>query len=85
MKWPNNSLQRTRPSPSGCSPRVPRAGSLSSVSLGASEETFCRALRTATTALPSIVPHLCRFPRALPVAIGIYPAAGYLFLPLHRQ
>src|SRR5258705_702672 len=35
--------------------------------------------------LVSIAPHLCRFPRALPVAIGIYPAADYVFLPLHRQ
>ena len=29
MKWPNNALERTRPSHSGCNPRVPRAGSLS--------------------------------------------------------
>ena len=41
--------------------------------------------QTATTASPSIALHRCRFPRALPVAIGIYPAAGYVFLPLHQQ
>ncbi len=27
--WPNQALQRTRPSRSGCNPRVLRAGSLS--------------------------------------------------------
>ena len=47
-----------------------------------------RSLRVAHSRrlqFPSIVPHPWRFPRALPVAIGIYPAADYLFLPLRRQ
>jgi hypothetical protein len=29
MTWSNHALQRTRPSRSGCNPRLPRAGSLS--------------------------------------------------------
>src|SRR5438067_12562861 len=35
--WPNHALQRTRPSRSGCNPRVPRAGSLS-LGLGSTSE-----------------------------------------------
>ena len=37
---PNHALQRTRPSRSGCNPRVPRAGPLKLGSLGASMNKF---------------------------------------------
>src|SRR5436309_2212952 len=40
---------------------------------------------TMATVFPSSAPHRWRFRRALPVAIGIYPAADCLLLPLRRQ
>jgi hypothetical protein len=92
---PNQSLQRTRLRVTACAPdnrqlsthrHSPRRSSMS-LSLESLGSPMGRSVGpyTDTTASPSIAPHLCRFPRALPVAIGIYPAANDVFLPRHRQ
>jgi hypothetical protein len=92
---PNQSLQRTHLRVTACAPdhrhlsthrHSPRRSSLS-LSLESLGSPRGRSVGPypGTTASPSSAPHLCRFPRPLPVANGIFSGADYLFLPLRRQ